>query len=135
MNSNLMDDFSNITEHYYDELGKLDECKSFFAGKEYKRLRRRIVSLLFYNINTLFLKENVANKVEQHQVGKEYKIYKEENNLGFKKKLKSLFGKRRNLAEIEFDGVTEKLSFYQQKEEDNLLQETENNEHEQKGDA
>lgn len=90
MNSNLYDDFSTTTEHFYDELGKLSECESFFSKKEYKRLKNKIITLLFDSLDTLFKKENITNKVERNELKKEHNAYKEENNTGFSRKAKNL---------------------------------------------
>lgn len=90
MNSNLYDDFSTTTEHFYDELGKLSECESFFSKKEYKRLKNKIISLLFDSLDTLFRKENITNKVERNELKKEHNAYKVENNAGFSQKVKRL---------------------------------------------
>ena len=90
MNNNLYDDFSTTTEHFYDELGKLSECEVFFTRKEYKRLKNKIITLLFDSLDTLFKKENVTNKVERNELKKEHNLYKAENNTGFMQKTKSL---------------------------------------------
>ncbi len=90
MDSNLYDEFSECTTHYYDELGKLDECSEFFTKKQCKQLRNRIISLLFDNIDTLFKKENVSNKVEKNEIKKMFNKYNQENNKGFTQKTKSL---------------------------------------------
>lgn len=90
MDSNLYDEFSECTTHYYDELGKLDECSEFFTRKQCKQLRNRIISLLFDNIDTLFKKENVSNKVEKNEIKKMFNKYNQENNKGFTQKTKSL---------------------------------------------
>ncbi len=90
MDNRLFDEFSITTEHFYDELGKLSECESFFSRKELKHLRKKIISLLFDAIDTLFRKENVTNKVERHELKKEHNAYKAENNTGFTNKVKKL---------------------------------------------
>lgn len=90
MNSNLYDDFSTTTEHFYDELGKLSECETYFSKKEYKRLKNKIITLLFDSLDTLFRKENVSNKVERNELKKEHNAYKAENNTGFSQKAKNL---------------------------------------------
>ena len=73
MNSNLYDDFSETTEHFYDELGKLSECEAYFSKKEYKRLKNKIITLLFDSLDTLFRRENITNKVERNELKKEHK--------------------------------------------------------------
>ena len=90
MNSNLYDDFSETTEHFYDELGKLSECEAYFSKKEYKRLKNKIITLLFDSLDTLFRRENITNKVERNELKKEHNAYKEENNTGFSQKAKKL---------------------------------------------
>lgn len=90
MSSNLYDDFSETTEHFYDELGKLSECETYFSKKEYKRLKNKIIALLFDSLDTLFKKENITNKVERNELKKEHNAYKAENNTGFGQKAKNL---------------------------------------------
>ena len=106
MNNNLYDDFSTTTEHFYDELGKLSECETFFTRKEYKRLKNKIITLLFDSLDTLFKKENVTNKVERNKLKKEHNLYKAENNAGFMQKVKSLLTMLKGKKETQKLGQT-----------------------------
>ena len=106
MNNNLYDDFSTTTEHFYDELGKLSECETFFTRKEYKRLKNKIITLLFDSLDTLFKKENVTNKVERNELKKEHNLYKAENNTGFMQKAKSLLTMLKGKKETQKLGQT-----------------------------
>lgn len=68
------DDFADITEYYYDELGKLEELKDSVSGlkrKEAKRLHNYIVQLLFASIDNNKAKSRLSDKIDKTEL-KEY---------------------------------------------------------------
>ena len=61
---NEFSDLAELTEYYYEELGKLGSVEGFLKKSQYKKMHATITDMMFTQLQELHSKTKVNNKVE-----------------------------------------------------------------------
>ena len=65
---NEFSDLAELTEYYYEELGKLGSVEGFLKKSQYKKMHATITDMMFTQLQELHQKTKVNNKVEKAEI-------------------------------------------------------------------